>query len=191
MATTPLICKALMIFTETKLKGAYLVEIEKLHDSRGFFALSWSADEFARRGLDSELAESNISLNNRKGTLRGMHYQAHPHGQTKLVRCTMGAIYDVVIDLRPSSPTFKQWVGVELSAKNHLMLYVPKGFAHGFQTLEDDSEVLYQMSYPYVADSGRGVRWNDPAFGIHWPDADRIIIKRDREYPDFNQEEAR
>jgi dTDP-4-dehydrorhamnose 3,5-epimerase len=177
-----------MIFTETKLKGAFLIELEKFEDSRGFFALSWSPEEFARRSLDSELAECNVSRNNRKGTLRGMHYQAHPHGQTKLVRCTMGAIYDVVIDLRASSPSFKQWVGVELSANNHRMIYIPKGFAHGFQTLEDNSEVFYQMSYRYVPDSGRAVRWNDPAFDIYWPPGDRIIIERDREYPDFNQD---
>jgi dTDP-4-dehydrorhamnose 3,5-epimerase len=180
-----------MIFTETKLSGVFLIELERLEDVRGFFALTWSAEEFARRSLVSQLAECNISLNNRKGTLRGMHYQAHPHSQTKLVRCTMGAIYDVVIDLRAPSPTFKQWLGVELSANNHRMIYIPKGFAHGFQTLEDHSEVLYQMSYPYVPASSRGVRWDDPAFGIHWPDGDRIIIERDRAYPDFNQEEAR
>jgi len=177
-----------MIFTETKLKGAFLIELEKFEDSRGFFALSWSAEEFARRKLDSELAECNVSRNNRKGTLRGMHYQTHPHGQTKLVRCTMGAIYDVAIDLRASSPTFRQWIGFELSANNHLMLYIPKGFAHGFQTLEDNSEVFYQMSDPYVRNSGRGVRWDDPAFGISWPPGDRIIIDRDKEYPDFKQE---
>jgi dTDP-4-dehydrorhamnose 3,5-epimerase len=176
-----------MIFTETKLKGAFIIDLERFEDSRGFFAHSWSAAEFAHRDLDSELVECSISVNNRKGTLRGMHYQAHPHGQTKLVRCTMGAIYDVVIDLRVSSPTFKQWIGVELSANNHRMLYVPKDFAHGFQTLEDNSEVFYQMSYHYVPESGRGVRWDDPAFSIHWPSANRIIIERDREYQDFNE----
>ena len=176
-----------MIFTETKLKGAFVIEIEKIRDARGFFALSWSAEEFARRGLDSELAESNISRNKKKGTLRGMHYQAHPHGQTKLVRCTMGAIYDVVIDLRASSPTFKQWVGVELSANNHLMIYIPKGFAHGFQTLEDNSEVFYQMSHPYMPQSSRGVRWDDPVFDIYWPPGERLINERDRSLPDFNE----
>lgn len=176
-----------MIFTETKLSGAFIIELERFEDSRGFFALSWSAAEFARRKLDSQLAECNVSVNNKKGTLRGMHYQAHPHGQTKLVRCTMGAIYDVAIDLRATSPTFKQWVGVELSAKNRLMIYIPKGFAHGFQTLEDNSEVFYQMSDPYVPDSGRTVRWNDPAFSIDWPPDDRTINDRDRLCPDLDQ----
>ena len=177
-----------MLFTETKLNGAFIIELERFEDTRGFFALSWSAEEFARRNLESQLAECNISQNNKKGTLRGMHYQAHPHGQTKLVRCTMGAIYDVAIDLRASSPTFKQWVGVELSAKNRRMLYIPKGFAHGFQTLEDDSEVFYQMSSPYKPDSGRTVRWDDPAFAINWPPDDRIINDRDRLCPDFEQD---
>jgi len=175
-----------MIFTETKLKGAFMVELEKFEDVRGFFALSWSAREFDRRGLEAELAECNVSSNKKKHTLRGMHYQEEPHAQSKLVRCTMGSIYDVVIDLRASSPTYKQWVAVELSAANHLMLYVPRGFAHGFQTLEDNSEVFYQMSSPYVPESGRGVRWNDPAFGIEWPAGDRVIVQRDNEFPDFN-----
>ncbi len=177
-----------MIFTETKLSGAFLIELERFEDSRGFFALSWSTQEFARHGLDSQLVECNVSQNNKKGTLRGMHYQARPHGQTKLVRCTRGSVYDVALDLRKSSPTFKQWVGVELSAKNCLMIYIPKGFAHGFQTLEEDSEVFYQMSQPYIPDSSRTVRWDDPAFGIHWPPDDRIIIDRDRLCPDFNED---
>ena len=174
-----------MLFVETKLAGAYLVELEPYEDERGFFALSWSEKEFAARGLDSRLAECNVSFNRKKGTLRGMHYQEAPHGQVKLVRCTRGAIFDVIIDLRPSSPTFKQWVGTELSAENHRALYIPKDFAHGFQTLTEDSELLYQMSDPYVPGSGRGVRWNDSAFGIQWPDGDRIILERDNEYPDF------
>ena len=176
-----------MIFTETKLNGAFLIELERIEDERGFFALSWSAEEFARHGLDSQLVECNVSRNNKKGTLRGMHYQAHPHGQTKLVRCTMGVIYDVVVDLRASSPTFKQWVGVELSANNHLMIYIPKGFAHGFQALEDNSEVFYQMSHPYVPHSSRTVRWDDSAFDIYWPPGERIILERDRSCPDFNE----
>ena len=174
-----------MIFNETKLSGVFLIEPERLEDARGFFALSWSAEEFARRNLVSQIAECNISQNNKKGTLRGMHYQAHPHSQTKLVRCTMGAIYDVVIDLRASSPTFKQWIGVELSANNRLMIYIPGGFAHGFQTLEDNSEVFYQMSHPYVAQSSGGVRWDDSTFDISWPPGERIIIERDRSWPDF------
>jgi dTDP-4-dehydrorhamnose 3,5-epimerase len=176
-----------MIFRETKLRGAFVIEPERLEDERGFFALSWSREEFAARGLESGLVECNISFNRRKGTLRGMHYQEAPHGQAKLVRCTAGAVYDVVIDLRPSSPTYGQWAGAELSAVNRLMFYVPAGFAHGFQTLADDSEVFYQMSSAFVPGSGRGVRWDDPAFGIEWPPDERTIIARDREYADFSR----
>jgi len=175
-----------MIFTETKLNGAFIVEPERFEDERGFFALSWSRKEFAARGLDSELAECNISFNKQKGTVRGMHYQQPPYGQTKLVRCTGGAIYDVIIDLRPMSATFKCWAGVELTESNHLMLYVPKDFAHGFQTLQDNTEVFYQMSTPYSPESGRGLRWNDPAFGIEWPESTGVIMnERDQAYTDF------
>ena len=174
-----------MVFVETKLDGAYLVKLEPYEDERGFFALSWSEKEFAARALESRLVECNVSFNRKKGTLRGMHYQEAPYGQVKLVRCTRGAIFDVIIDLRASSPTFKQWVGTELSAENHHALYIPRDFAHGFQTLTDDAEILYQMSDPFVPGSGRGVRWNDPAFGITWPHSDRRILERDNEYPDF------
>ena len=174
-----------MIFTETKLAGAFVIEPERLEDMRGFFAMNWSEREFRERGLVSQFVESNISFSQKRGTLRGMHYQARPHGQVKLVRCTMGAIYDAIIDLRPGSPTFKQWASIELTAQNRLMLYVPVDFAHGFQTLADNTEVTYQMSSTYHPESSRGVRWDDPAFGISWPDADRVIIPRDREYPDF------
>ena len=177
-----------MIFTETRLNGAFIVELERLEDERGFFALAWSQKEFAQRGLESRLAECNVSLNKKKGTLRGMHYQMDPNGQVKTVRCTMGSLYDVIIDLRPQSPTFKQWLSVELTDENRLMLYIPKGFAHGFQTLEDETEVFYQMSSPYVAESAKGVRWDDPAFGIEWPDSRQIVInQRDRMYADFAQ----
>ena len=176
-----------MRFRETKLSGAFIVEPEKFEDERGFFAHSWSQKEFAARGLDSGLVECSISFNCKRGTLRGMHYQVAPHGQVKLVRCTMGAIYDVVIDLRTGSPTFKQWVGIELTAINRLMLYVPKDFAHGFQTLEDETEVFYQMSEVYRPESGRGVRWNDPAFGISWPEEVTMINDRDRTYADLKQ----
>jgi dTDP-4-dehydrorhamnose 3,5-epimerase len=165
------------------------VEPKKFEDKRGFFAHSWSQREFAERGLDSRLAECSISFNRKRGTLRGMHYQAAPHGQVKLVRCTMGSIYDVIIDLRAGSPTFKRWIGVELTAANRLMLYVPKDFAHGFQTLDDSTEVFYQMSDVYVPESGRGVRWNDPAFGVSWPGAGVVINERDGTYPDFDQME--
>jgi dTDP-4-dehydrorhamnose 3,5-epimerase len=174
-----------MIFTETKLEGAFVVELEKLEDKRGFFALSWSQKAFAERGLNSSLVECNVSFNKKKGTLRGMHYQQAPYSQAKLVRCTRGAIYDVIIDLRESSPTMKQWLGVELTADNRKMLYVPVNFAHGFQTLADNTEVLYQMSAVYVPESGRGVRWNDPAFGITWPGKVTSISEQDRTYADF------
>lgn len=178
-----------MIFKETKLQGAFIVELEKFEDERGFFAHSWSERKFAEHGLDPRVAECSISFNRKRGTLRGMHYQAAPHGQVKLVRCSRGAIYDVIIDLRTGSPTFKQWVGVELTSENRRMLYIPKDFAHGFQTLDDETEVFYQMSDAYAPESGRGVRWNDPAFGIAWPEAAAIIInERDRTYPDFERE---
>lgn len=174
-----------MIFTETNLAGAFLIEPERIDDMRGFFARNWSEREFAARGLVSHFVESNISFSHKRGTLRGMHYQAAPHSQVKLVRCTAGAIYDVIIDLRPDSPTFKQWATVELTARNHLMLYVPVDFAHGFQTLEDNTEITYEMSSSYHPESSRGVRWDDPAFGIDWPPAERTIIARDQTYPDF------
>ena len=174
-----------MIFSETKLAGAYVIEPEQLEDERGFFARLWSEQDFAERGLVPRFIESNTSFSRKQGTLRGMHYQAAPHGQVKLVRCTAGAVYDAIIDLRPDSPTYKQWDSVELSADNRLMLYVPIGFAHGFQTLVDGTEVTYQMSSPYHPASSRGVRWDDPTFGITWPEAERVIIARDREYSDF------
>lgn len=174
-----------MIFTETKLRGAFLIEVERHSDQRGFFARTFCQQEFEAQGLNSKVAQCNVSFNKRKGILRGMHFQAAPFAEAKLVRCTSGSIYDVIIDLRPSSPTFKQNFAVELSAKNWKMLYIPEGFAHGFQTLEDDTEVFYQMSQSYSAAHARGVRWNDPAFGIEWPAGERSIIDRDREYPDF------
>ncbi|MCI0723972.1 MAG: dTDP-4-dehydrorhamnose 3,5-epimerase [Acidobacteria bacterium] len=175
-----------MIFTETSLKGAFIIEPELREDERGFFARTWCDREFQAYGVSPRWVQCNISFNKKKGTLRGMHYQAPPHEEAKLVRCTRGAIYDVIIDLRPHSTSFKQWVAVELSAENHRMLYIPEGFAHGFQSLEDNTEVFYQMSEFYVPESGRGVRWDDLAFRIQWPPADRIISKSDREYPDFS-----
>jgi dTDP-4-dehydrorhamnose 3,5-epimerase len=174
-----------MIFKETKLKGAYIIEIEPVEDERGFFARSFCAEEFEKHGLDRYIAQCNISYNGKKGTLRGMHYQVAPHEEVKLVRCTMGAIYDVIIDLRPDSSTFKQWMGVELTRENHQMLYVPEGFAHGFQTLEDRTEVLYQISEFHHPEWARGVRWNDPMFGIFWPVNVEIISVGDQQYPDF------
>lgn len=176
----------MIIFKETKLQGAYVIEPEKFEDQRGFFARSFSQTEFADRGLRTHFVEAGISFNLRKHTVRGMHLQAAPYAQAKLVRCTRGAIYDVMLDLRPESPTYKQWVAETLSEENRLMLYIPEGFAHGFQTLADGSELFYQLSAGYHPPSERGVRWNDPAFAIRWPVTDGIIInERDRTYTDF------
>jgi dTDP-4-dehydrorhamnose 3,5-epimerase len=174
-----------VIFTETPLPGAFVIEPERLDDPRGFFARTWCEREFRARGLETRVAQCSVSFNRRKGTLRGMHYQAPPAAETKIVRCTRGAMYDVIIDLRPDSPAFTHHFAVVLTPDNRTMLYVPAGFAHGFQTLEDDTEVAYQISEFHAPEHARGVRWDDPAFGIAWPDADRIIIDRDRGYPDF------
>ena len=176
-----------MDIKQTKLGGVYLIELRPFEDERGFFAPCFSQKEFAASGLVPPTAETNISYSKSRGTLRGMHYQAAPHGQAKLVRCTRGAIFDVAVDLRAGSPTFREWVGVELTAENRSMLYLPGDCAHGFQTLDDDTEVFYMVSAPYVPESGRGFRWDDPAFRIEWPETDgRVIIKRDQEYPDFS-----
>lgn len=174
-----------MILKETPLKGALIVDLERREDERGFFARTWDWDEFEAWGLNPKLVQCSISFNSKKGTLRGMHYQAKPHEEAKLVRCTMGAVYDVIIDLREDSPTFTKWLGLDLTADNHRMLYIPEGFAHGFLTLEDRTEVFYQMSQIYVRDSARGVRWNDPTLGIRWPTAVRVISDRDKNYPNF------
>lgn len=177
-----------MIFTETSIPGAFLLELEQRRDERGSFARTFCATELAARGLDPHVSQANTSFNQRAGTLRGMHFQAHPFGEAKLVRCTRGAIYDVVVDLREDSPTRGYWYGAELTADNGRMLYAPVGLAHGFQTLVDGSEVLYLMSHAYVEGAARGVRWDDPAFGIEWPEppADgRTISQRDATYPDF------
>jgi dTDP-4-dehydrorhamnose 3,5-epimerase len=174
-----------MQFTETTLPGAYIIDPTIHEDPRGLYIPTFSRSAFAAHNCNPHIEESNLSTNKRAGTLRGMHYQADPHAQSKLVRCTRGAIWDAIIDLRPASPTFKQWIGVELSANNRRQLYIPEGFAHGFITLEDDSEVLYQMGSPYHATAGRGVRHNDPAFNIHWPRPVTTIIDRDNTYPDF------
>ena len=174
-----------MIFTETILKGAFVIEPERLEDERGFFARTWCQREFEAHGINSKWVQCNISFNKKKGTLRGMHYQAIPFGEAKLVRCTLGATYDVIIDLRPESPTFKQHVAVVLTATNRKMLYVPEGFAQGFLTLEDNTEIFYQMSEFFSAEYARGARWNDPAFGIQWPAEVQIISDRDQNHPDF------
>jgi dTDP-4-dehydrorhamnose 3,5-epimerase len=173
-----------MEFVPLLLSGAYLVELKPVHDERGFFARTWCTDEFKKRGLSTKLAQCAISYNGRRGTLRGMHYQAEPYAEAKLVRCSAGAIYDVIVDLRQGSATYRQWLAVELTAANHKMIYIPEGFAHGFQTLADDSEVFYQISEPYVSECARGVRWDDPVFRIKWPIADPIISDRDRNFPD-------
>jgi dTDP-4-dehydrorhamnose 3,5-epimerase len=173
-------------FRETKLKGAYVIKPQSFTDKRGVFARSYSEREFENLGLNPRIAECNISFSKHPYTLRGMHYQKPPAAQAKLVRCTKGAIYDVIIDLRPDSPTFKQWIGRTLTEKNRLMLYVPEGFAHGFQTLTPNSEVFYQVSHVYSPKDEDGVRWNDPAFRIRWPATNGVILKeRDRDFPDF------
>jgi dTDP-4-dehydrorhamnose 3,5-epimerase len=174
-----------MLFTETILKGAYLIEPEKLEDERGFFARSFCVGEFEKHGLNPRSVQCNISYNIKKGTLRGMHYQKAPYAEAKLVRCTRGAIYDVIVDLRPASPCFKMNVGIRLDESNRKMLYIPEGFAHGFITLEDDSEVFYQMSEFYSPQHAAGFRWNDPFFGIQWPLEAAVISERDKTYPDF------
>lgn len=177
-----------MDFKETVLKGAFVLERQRFEDERGFFVQEWSARELAAAGLDAGMVECNSSFNRRAGTLRGMHYQTAPHGQAKLVRCVRGAIYDVIIDVRPNSETFKQWLGIELTGEDTKVLYVPPDFAHGFQTLEDDTEVSYHTSSYYQPGSERGVRWDDPAFNIAWPQTEaRIMIARDREFPDFEK----
>jgi len=179
----------LMIFTETKLSGSFLINVEKLEDERGFFTRSWDKKKFQDIGLNSDLVQCNISFNKKIGTLRGMHYQISPYQETKLVRCTRGKIFDVIIDLRNDSNTYKQWLGLTLDANNHDLLYIPEGFAHGFQTLEDNSEIFYQMSKEYYPKASRGIRWNDPTFGIIWPLENKIISEKDLKYLDYIDDE--
>lgn len=178
-----------MRFSEAQLTGVHVIELDPVADGRGWFARTFSREEFAARGLNPEVVHANTSFNERAGTLRGMHYQEAPHDECKLIRCTRGAIHDVLVDLRPDSPTFCHWFALELSPDSAQMLYAPGGVAHGFQTLEDATEVSYLMSHPYVPSHARGVRWDDPAFGIHWPAANpRTISERDRAFPDFERE---
>jgi dTDP-4-dehydrorhamnose 3,5-epimerase len=179
-----------LIFRETPLSGAYVIEPEPAGDARGLFARTWCERELAARGLETRIAQCSTSFNPKRGTLRGMHYQIEPFAETKLVRCTRGAIYDVVIDLRRGSPTFHGHFAIVLSADCRKTMYIPKGLAHGFQTLEDDSEIFYQISQFYSAEHARGVRWDDPAFAIRWPDAVRTIADRDRSYPNVSRVEA-
>ena len=166
------------------LSGAFLIELQLISDERGFFARTWCTEEFERLGLNPKLVQCSISWNARRGTLRGLHYQTEPYAEAKLIRCCSGAIYDVIVDLRPASPTYGKWIAAELTSENRQMLYVPEGFAHGFQTLIDDTEISYQISASYQPDHARGVRWNDPAFGIEWPISHPILSARDRAFPD-------
>jgi dTDP-4-dehydrorhamnose 3,5-epimerase len=173
-----------MKFTPTKIAGVWIVELERHADERGWFARTWCAEEFRQHGLNPNLSQCSASFNRRRGTLRGMHWQAAPHEEAKLVRCVRGAMFDVALDVRPGSATFKQWVGVELTPENGRALYVPEGCAHGFQTLVDDTEVFYQIAGDYHPASGRGVRWNDPAFSIAWPNVAEVVCsERDVSYP--------
>lgn len=174
-----------MIFQETKLKGAYVIDIQRIEDERGFFARSWCKKEFAAERLVDRVVQANISYNKKKGTLRGMHYQRAPYEEAKLVRCTAGAIFDVIVDLRLESPTYKQWIGVELTSKNHRMLYVPENFAHGFQTLDDNTEVTYHVSQFYTPDAEKGLRYNDPAIAIEWPLEVEAISNKDGSWVDY------
>lgn len=171
-----------MIFSETKLRGAFVIELEKNYDERGFFARSWDKNIFEKNGCNSELVQCSISFNNKKGTIRGMHYQDDPHQEAKLVRCTKGGIFDVIVDLRKNSKTKNQWFGVKLTEKNGKMLYVPEGFAHGYQTLEDNSEVFYQMSEFFHPELAKGKRWNDEIFKILWPLKEQILSQKDKEW---------
>ena len=175
-----------MIFNKTNFRGVFIIEIEREEDERGFFARIWDKKEFERHNINSKIIQCSISFNKKKGTLRGMHYQVSPYEETKLVRCTRGKIFDVIIDLRRESSTFKQWFGIELSDENHKMIYVPKGFAHGFQTLKNNTEVFYQISEKYMSRYSRGIRWNDKAFKIKWPLKPTIISKKDYIYHSFN-----
>jgi len=174
-----------MRFVETEISGAYVIELEPIADERGSFARTWCEREFAEHGISMTIRQCSISVNRHRGTMRGMHYQDAPHAEQRVVRCTSGAIYDVVVDLRAESTSFRRWVSVEMSRENRKMVYVPEGCAHGFVTLVDDVEVLYQMSAFYSADHARGVRWNDPAFAIEWPIEITTISERDKNHPDF------
>ena len=175
-----------MTFTETKISGAFLVDLKRIVDERGFFSRAWSAREFAELGLESDFPEINLSLSLRKGTIRGLHYQKEPHSEAKFVRCIRGSLFDVVVDLRPASPTYLQWAAFEISASTYQGIYVPAGCAHGVQTLEDETEMFYMVSSCYHAASEAGIRWDDPLFNVEWPDvARRIVSEKDRSWPDY------
>jgi dTDP-4-dehydrorhamnose 3,5-epimerase len=172
-----------MIFTESPLPGAFLVDLAPIADERGFFARAYCAEEFAAKGLSTELRQCSVSYNTRNGTLRGLHYQGPPHEEHKLVRCTSGAIFDVIVDIRPQSPHYRRWFGTHLTAQNRRSLFIPPGFAHGFITLSDEAEVYYMISVPHAPEYAQGFRWNDPAFSIQWPSAPSVISPRDAAYP--------
>ena len=177
-----------MIFEKTNFEGVHIVKLQVIADERGFFARSWCKNEFSEHGLDTNCLQMNISFNKCKGTLRGMHYQVEPYGEVKIVRCTRGAIYDVIIDLRKESKTYLMWMSVELNDENREMIYIPKGFAHGFLTLQDDTEVCYQMSENYSPNAARGIRFDDPDFKIQWPSEIKSISDKDSCWPDFRQQ---
>jgi dTDP-4-dehydrorhamnose 3,5-epimerase len=172
-----------MKFTESRIPGAWIIDVSEIHDDRGFFAMTWLPDEFTQRGLDPSLAQCNLAFNHKRGTLRGMHFQKAPHEQVKIIRCTRGALLDVIVDLRPASPAYRQWEAVELTADNHRMLYMPKGIAHGYITLTDGAEAYYHASTPWAPAAESGVRWNDPAFGIAWPFEPNIVSAKDNAWP--------
>lgn len=175
-----------MIFTETHLKDAYIIDLKKIEDDRGFFARAYCQKEFAEHGIELNWAQANLANSKKRGTLRGLHFQKAPYAEAKLMRCIRGAIYDVIVDLRPDSPSYMQWLGVELTAENRRALFVPEGFAHGYLVLEDDSDTFYPTSQFYTPDAEAGVRWNDPAFGIEWPFTDDLIITdKDQSWPDY------
>lgn len=174
-----------MIFTETELAGAFVIDLEPRRDERGFFARGFCVREFAAHGLQTGIVQANLSQNVKRGTLRGMHYQKPPHAEVKMVRCTRGAVYDVIVDIRRGSPTYLRWIGVELTRDNHRLLYVPEGFAHGYQALTDDSELLYMVTQFYAPDHEDAIRWNDPSIGIRWPLPDPILSPKDAAHPDF------
>jgi dTDP-4-dehydrorhamnose 3,5-epimerase len=179
-----------MIFTPTKLPGAFIIDLKKIEDDRGFFARTYCKNEFSEAGITADFVQANTSLSLKKGTLRGMHFQKAPYEEEKLVRCTKGALYDVIVDLRKDSPTFKQWIGVELTEKNHRALLVPKGFAHGFLTLEDNTEANYLVSQFYAPGAESGLRYNDPAFNIQWPAEITVISEKDKTHPDFESDKS-
>jgi dTDP-4-dehydrorhamnose 3,5-epimerase len=174
-----------MIFTETELQGAFVVDLEERADDRGFFARTWDENEFRDHGLNPRLVQCNLSFNHAAGTLRGMHFQNAPHAEAKLVRCTRGAVYDAIVDIRPGSPTFTRWIGVELTEENRRALYVPEGFAHGYQTLVDGAEVFYQVTEFYAPQAEGGYRYDDPAFGVEWPREVTVISPKDASWPEF------